>query len=167
MKKFILATILFANALFCNAQEFMGVKVEGTTTSIISQFKSKGFTLQKSESDYVFLTGSMKGVEVEVHAFFTATTKKCYRFTIYLPKQTSWYSLKTEYNDYLNVLTEKYGKPTKSYETFLDPYYEGDGYETTAVAAEKCFFASWWDDIYIEISISKFKQTNTTLAQFK
>lgn len=45
-----------------------------------------------------------------------------------------------------NVLSEKYGAPSKDFEFFQNPYYDGDGYETQAIRLGKGHFTSVWED---------------------
>ena len=49
-----------------------------------------------------------------------------------------------EYRELLAGLSEKYGKPEKSAEAFLEPYRKGDGYETTAIRVGKGIFVARW-----------------------
>lgn len=140
------------------APEFMGIEVDGSRESIISQFKSKGFIVARDKADEnsIKFTGRVNGVQMEVFAAFTRVSKKCWGFMIYLPEQTNWYDIKSQYKEYLQVLTDKYGKPNTTYDFFSSPYYEGDGYEMSALALGKCTYAAFWDKYSIQIS--KFKQ---------
>lgn len=42
------------------------------------------------------------------------------------------------------ILTERYGKPTSEYEFYHSPYYEGDGFEQTAIRVGKGSLATFW-----------------------
>lgn len=154
MKKLIIAiSIVFitSNAI---SQEFMGVPVAGNRTEVIAKFKAKGFyvTSNKADENTVTMKGRANGTLVELYASFTPISGKCWALTVYLPVQTSWYSLKQEYNEYLTFMIGKYGRPNAIYDLFIDPYYEGDGYELSAVRLEKCKYAAFWDKYSIEIS---------------
>ena len=58
------------------------------------------------------------------------------------------------------MFVKKYGNPTNNYEFFSKPYYEGDGYELSALRNEKCHYISAFETkngvVYLEIS--KFKK---------
>ena len=54
-------------------------------------------------------------------------------------------TIRSEYEDYKQKLTKKYGSP-ESYEYFMDPYYEGDGYELTALSSEHCHYISFFKE---------------------
>lgn len=163
MKKIIL--ILFVTLLsVCSfGQEFLGIKVDGDKKSVVDKFIEKGFKIKnvKGGSDNVTsLEGSYGGNFYEINVVNTPITKKVWKFAVYLPEQTSWYSLKGVYEKYLKVLEDKYGSPSKSYNFFSSPYYEGDGYEMSAIRIEKCNYFAYWEELptQISIEISKFKQ---------
>jgi hypothetical protein len=158
MRKIIFTSILFAITLICDAQEFMGIKVDGSPTEVTSAFKAKGFKFVSNEGNIVSLKGEMNGTDIQLFAVFTPKSKKCWKFTIFFPEKSSWESIKSEYDDYLTAVKDKYGAPSNQYETFLSPYYAGDGYEMSAVRLEKCIYASYWLDLGISITISKYKQ---------
>lgn len=160
-----ISTLSFAS----KGQEFMGVKVEGDKTTFINQFKAKGFAVKgDSSSDAVLMRGTISGKAYELVVVSTPKTKKVWKLSVFLPEATSWNTIKREYEDYLNILTEKYGTPDKKYQFFSSPYYEGDGYEMRAITLEKCnYFAYWNDSIGIIIQISKYKQVKISYENAK
>lgn len=87
-------------------------------------------------------------------------TKTVWKIAVFFPKETAWYSIKSAYNKYKDQYTTKYGNPSKSYNFFSNPYYEGDGYETSAIRNGKCHYASFWDiaNGNIVVSISTYMQ---------
>lgn len=157
MKKVILLFTLVANVLITNAQEFMGVKVDGSKQHVMNQFKAKGFTYKSEKGNTIIMKGSIGSMDVDLFCVFTPKTGKCWKMTIFLPEEQSWYSLKAQYKKYYDVFKDKYGKPSDDFSSFLSPYYEGDGYEMSAVRLEKCVYFAIWQDMY-SIEISKFKQ---------
>jgi len=48
------------------------------------------------------------------------------------------------YEDMKEMLTKKYGQPRSSLKHFMNPYYEGDGYEEQAIRLGKGSFSSLW-----------------------
>lgn len=158
MKKLLLGALLLLS-INIQAQEFMGVKVAGTASSVIAQFKSKGFTLVKQDVSFASLKGvGLNGKDLEVNLVYSPNSKLVWKISVYLPERTSWNTLKNEYQTYLESLTAKYGKPKDSFSFFSSPYEEGDGYEMTAVAVEKCNYAAYFENVTIDIA--KFKQVN-------
>jgi len=164
MKKLLAITLLLM-AVTLNAQEFLGIKVDGKRDAVINAFKLKGF---KVNPDYdvnkdlvIRMNGEAGGKRLEVAIVCTPKSKTVWKFSVYLSKQSSWYSLKNDYEEYLKLLSDKYGEPKSKYAFFSSPYEEGDGYEMTAVAVEKCIYAAYWSNqIGISIKISKYNQVN-------
>ena len=138
-------------------QEFMGVKVGGSKASITSQLVNKGMIKTKSTNpNTLVFNGYVSDIKVELFVFFTPKTNIAWKFMVYLPKRTNWYELKEDYEKYLDLFTNKYGTPSSSYNTFLSPYYEGDGYEMSAVELDKCLYSAFWENYSVEIS--EYKQ---------
>jgi len=151
------------------AQEFMGVKVEGDKATFISKFKAKGFIITRAEnSNVVTMKGTVGGKQYELLISSTPKTKQVWKVSVYLPEATSWSTLKSEYEDYLGILTEKYGEPEKKYSFFSSPYDEGDGYEMSAIKLEKCNYSAFWSSsVGIYIAISKFQQVRISYENEK
>jgi len=156
MKKLLLAICLLSSVT-SRSQEVMGIKVDGLRTEVINKFKAKGFKVTGTPSvKAVTMEGTANGNKYEVVIVNTPTTKKVWKIGLYLSKQDDWYDIKATYEKFYNMLVEKYGEPNSSYTGFSSPYYEGDGYEMSAVGLNKCNYSAFWDFVYIEIS--QFKQ---------
>jgi sRNA-binding regulator protein Hfq len=147
--------------MFAHAQSFDGVPVSGNLSTAIQKFKAKGYKLSK----YIENGAIMKGVagtrDFELYISVTPKSKLVYKFTLYFSEQYTWINLKSEYERYVDLLTEKHGTPTAQYDFFSSPYEDGDGFEMTAVAVEKATFSSYWlnkNNLNLAISISKWKQ---------
>jgi len=166
----LIFSIAFALLIYTSgAQEFMGVKVEGDNATFISKFKAKGFIITYAENqNVVTMKGAVGGKQYELLISSTPKTKQVWRISVYLPEATSWSIIKSEYEDYLGVLTEKYGAPEKKYSFFSSPYNEGDGYEMNAIKLEKCYYSAFWSDsVGIMIKISKFQQVQISYENEK
>lgn len=164
MKKGIMILLLTFLTIISFSQEFMGIKVDGKINDVVEKFKSKGLTVSNSSRpNIISMEGIVGNSNLELNIVCTPTTKIVWKFSVYLAKQTSWTSLKSEYEEYLEVLTKKYGVPEKSFNFFSSPYKEGDGDEMTAVAVDKCGYSAFWlDNFGLYIEISKWKQVNIT-----
>lgn len=161
MKKVNLILLFSVISFSCFSQEFLGIKVDGPKQEVVNKFIAKGFrvkTIKGGSENVTSMEGNYAGTNYEINIVNTPTSKKVWKIAVYLPEQSNWYSLKSSYEKYLETLTEKYGQPTKSYGFFSSPYYEGDGFEMTALAIEKCNYAAYWLDIIMSIEISKYKQ---------
>jgi len=160
LKKLLVVSLFTLVAMVSFGQDFMGIKVEGKRIDVINQFKSKGFYIVKDDNPNVAsLKGNVSGRTYEVSIVSSPISHTVWKIVVYLPEITEWYSLKSNYETYLKVLTEKYGEPEKTYHFFSSPYTEGDGYEMTGVFAGKCNYVAYWPESKgISIEISKWKQ---------
>ncbi|MFY8161982.1 MAG: hypothetical protein ACOVNU_11680 [Candidatus Kapaibacteriota bacterium] len=160
MKKLIVIISLFFS-VSAFSQQFDGVNISGDLPTAISSLKAKGYTLSKPITNGVIMNGKIGSTEIELFLFTTPKSKKVYKAAIYLPIKENWYSIKQNYLDYLEVLTNKYGTPDNSFNFFSKPYFEGDGYEMLALDLEKCTYSAYWlklENTSIYIEISKYKQ---------
>jgi hypothetical protein len=142
--------------------EFLGIEVDGKRDEVIEKFKAKGFIVDGdiSKGNVVPMKGSIGNRDFELNIVSTPKTKVVWKFSVYLPKQSTWNSLLDDYTRFKMTLTDKYGNPGDSFDFFSSPYKLGDGYEMTAVAAEKAHYASYWTlkGYTLSIDISKWKQ---------
>jgi hypothetical protein len=146
MKKITTTLAVMLISIVSNAQVFMGMSVSGPVAAFNAQLKTKGFTLDvlQTEGDLYVFTGTISTKDVEIVVITTPTSKLVKKLVVFYPKQESWYSLKSQFNDVVEVITKKYGKPDDNYAFFQTPYEEGDGYEMTAVGTENCFYLYAW-----------------------
>lgn len=161
MKKLSFVLLFSLIAFFGFSQEFYGIKIEGTRQQLISKYVAKGFVVQTNPaptSTGVSLKGKVNGKDLEIIIINSPISKLVWKLTVYFPEEVGWYSLKSCYFKYLDVLKEKYGEPESSYSNFVSPYYEGDGYEMSAVSLKKCNYCAFWGDMVL--SISEFKQVS-------
>lgn len=160
MKKqyIILLLVLSTNLTF--GQEFLGIKVDGKMSEVVEKFKLKGLKVTDGTTPNIkIMEGFVGDRNLEVYIKCTPITKTVWAFNVYLPKQIMWSSLKSEYEEYLDLLSKKYGEPEKTYNFFSSPYKEGDGDEMTAVGRDKCVYTAFWSESTgLYISISEFKQ---------
>lgn len=164
----LLAIALLISPL-CHSQEFYGIPIDGNVSTFMAKLKAKNFTFRKYVETTAIMDGKVGTQSVEVFIFSTPTTKKVYRISVYFPKKTAWYSLKANYVDLVRSLTEKYGESERTLESFDTPYYEGDGYEMSAVELDKANYASLWNlpNLTLFIEITKFKQVRITYENVK
>lgn len=171
LKRIINVTIVFALTFvigtgFTFAQddsthlEFKGIPINGKIDDFVKKLQSQGFSIVNRENSGVIMSGQFTGKEAEVMVLNTKTSKTVWKVVVYLPKQTSWYSIKSEYKYYTEMFTKKYGNPLHTFSFFSDPYYEGDGYEMQAVRNEKCTYYSGYhiQEGNISVEISKYQQ---------
>jgi len=175
MKKITLSFIFGLFTLFTSAQsnraatistfgkeipEFLGIEVDGKRDEVIEKFKAKGFIVKNDKDNVVSMKGSVGNRNFDLNIVSTPKSKIVRKFAVYLPEQSTWNILLDEYTRYKMTLTDKYGKPESSFDFFSSPYQLGDGYEMTAVAADKSHYAAYWTlkGYALSIEISKWKQ---------
>jgi hypothetical protein len=160
MKKlFTLVAILFA--MVSNAQTFNGVNISGDLQTAIEKFNSKGFKVVEKANGNASMRGRLGSNDVELYIYTTPITKKVWKMVVYLEERESWIKLKSDYEKFVTLFNEKYGIHSSHYEMFIKPYYDGDGYELSAIQTEKANFCSFWfntENMNINVAISKFKQ---------
>lgn len=169
MKNLLLAlfTFLSINAF---SQSFDGVAISGDLPTAVAKYKAKGYKVSESFESGVSLKGLVANREVELMLFVTPKSKTLFKAVVFMPKLENWYDLKDDYNRYLEILSDNYGKPKDSYTMFNSPYKEGDGYEMTAVVNDKCAYAAYWFDLdnsNISLQISKYKQVRIAYENIK
>lgn len=173
MKKLIvlIAVIIFsAPAMF--GQTFNGIKIDGSLTDFVAKMKAKGYEYLRSiDGNTVVMSGMLNSDQVEFWISGTPKTKKVWKLSIYFSKVDTWYTIKSDYDKSKQMLTSKYGEPNKEYEFFSNPYYDGDGYEMTAVRVEKATFASYWinegEGYNLGVTITKFCQIRISYENSK
>lgn len=137
---------------------FNGIKICGSSTSFQTQMENKGYVLSKTKDGILVFNGDFIGKSTEqILVILTPKTKQVWKVVVYFNEKTSWYSLKGEFNELKDQITQKYGNPSNNYSFFSSPYDEGDGYEITGVKVEKCHFSAFWDN-GISVEISKYCQ---------
>jgi hypothetical protein len=166
---FLLVCIVCSNLIY--AQSFNGVPISGSIPNAVSKLKAKGYTLYKYLGDgAVIMKGKINLENVEIFLYETPKTKQLFKLTVYFEEASSWRSIKSQYERLLETLTSKYGEPDNSYANFKSPYYEGDGYEMSAIELDKCDFTAYWlnkDNLSLSIQISKWKQVRLSYENDK
>jgi hypothetical protein len=165
MKKAVFTICLLLITLFsAQAQVFNGVKIDGKVDSVINQFKEKGYEIREADespADVTLMTGMLSYQKVKLYIVSTPKTKLACRVILCFPEDDSWFSLKSSYKKYLELLTQKYGKPDKNFNSWREPYYEGDGYEIQALEKDKVTYSAYWlnkNNLNVGITINRDKQ---------
>lgn len=152
MKRLIVLTLaIFALAVSAFAQNpqkhitFKGIPLGQDKTTFIGALKKVGFRVEHDSDDGAILRGDFAGrSDCQAIVLWSETSKAVWK-AVALVEETTWFSLKNTYDAFKESLTEKYGKPTNTFEFFSNPYYEGDGYELSALRQEKAHFLSSFD----------------------
>lgn len=163
MKQLLIIALATFLTSISYSQSFDGVPISGTLQEATTKFKAKGYILKETldHGNGVIMKGKVNLQPIELWIFCTPTSKKVFKMNVFFDAQISWSSIKSEYERYKDILTNKYGEPDSQYDFFVKPYYEGDGYEMSAISLEKCTYASFWlnkNNLSIHLLISKYKQ---------
>lgn len=161
MKKVLFVLMMFF-ASFCWGQQFDGVEIFGSLSSVISSFKSKGYVVKSYINSHdALLKGYFLGDYIEIYVFSTPKTKKVCKVSIFFPKEETWDALKGSFYKFNDILSSKYNEPDNKYEYFEKPYFDGDDYELSAVVLGKSHFSCFWfnrNNVSIGLLVSKWKQ---------
>jgi len=161
MKRTLIILAITFMALASMGQAFDGVPIKGDLATAIAKFRTKGYTLISQDKDGAIMKGMTNGREWELYISLTPITKQIWKMAVYGPKRQTWEALKADYDTYREILTDKYGARTDEYKQFRGNYYEGDGYEFTAVLLEKCVYTAIWmttENLNISLEITKYAQ---------
>lgn len=136
----------------------MGIPIDGNISDFVIKLEAKNFSVIKKYGNNILMEGQFAGKSAEVFVLSTNKTKTVWKVAVYFNKKSSWYSLKSDYKEYKELFTEKYGKPSDTFEFFSKPYYEGDGYELQALRKDKCTYVTFFEletgNIAVKISSS-------------
>ena len=138
--------------------KFMGIEMNCAVDIAMLDLEKKGFEIIDIRKEGYIMSGNFidRNALLTLHA--TPKTNLFYRANIFFNEHTSWYSLKSEFLEVVKYYKAKY-KSISSSRTFIDPYYEGDGYELQGVSMDKCFYYERFEaeggKISIEISDMK------------
>lgn len=125
--------------------EFKGIEITGTIDNVIEKLKKAGYTLAEKDEDGAVLDGTFANEDCQLLVSLTPKTKKVYSISVFFNKKDSWYSLKADYKELKQSLKNKYDIRPDDDEFFIDPYYEGDGYELQALRLSKCIYRSKYE----------------------
>lgn len=149
MKKFlVLVALIMAISMGLNAQEskshlcFKGVPITGKATNVIKKLQASGYTFkEKDDNNNILMTGMFANEKCEIYIYTTAISKEVYQIGVGFNEKLNWKSLKADYLKFKKQLNEKYDL-LSSIERFSKPYYDGGGYELTALKLGKGMYAS-------------------------
>lgn len=135
--------------------KFMGIELNNVVDLAMLDLQKKGFELLDIRKEGYALSGKFMNRNSTIMLHATPKSNNIYKVSIFFDEEKSWYGLKSEFLNIVKSYRTKY-KCIDSGRTFLEPYYEGDGFELQGVAKDKCcYFDKYQTEggtIYIEIS---------------
>lgn len=125
--------------------EFKGIEITGIIDNVIAKLEKAGYILAEKDEDGAVLEGMFANEKCQLLVSLTPKTKRVYSICVFFEKKDSWYSLKADYKELKKSLKDKYDVRPDDSEFFIDPYYEGDGYELQALRLSKCVYRSKYE----------------------
>lgn len=147
MKRFLSVIFIFSFFMGLYAQEhltFKNVPIDGHINAFVKKLESIGFKQLALVDNYALVEGDFGGEDRKVLILASVSTKVVSDVAVVLEESDSWHRLKSVYTEYKSLLASKYGQGI-SEEEFETPYYEGDGYETSAIKKKKCSYATFFN----------------------
>lgn len=146
MRRFLttIISLVFATALF--AQEahlkFKGVPIDGSLTEFVNKMKTAGFTHIGTKDGIAALEGDFAGYKnCIVGVYAVKPLNIVSMIAVAFNARGSWSDLEHDYNTLKELLTEKYGAPTKVIEEFESTYID-DGDKLYELSMDRGTWAS-------------------------
>lgn len=136
---------------------FKQFPITGDVNSFIQSLSKIGYSLSEPYN-YTYQAASLNGsfagkADCSIAVIGTPITHIACSVMVFMQEHHIWSSIRDQYEVLKKQLTKKYGTP-KSYEYFMEPYYEGDGYELTALNNDHCTYLSMFETTNGKISLS-------------
>ena len=126
--------------------EFKGIPITGAVDDFAVKLQAMGYNPVQVIDNTVIMTGRFVNEECSIYLFSTAKTKQIWKVAVIIENTyTSWSLIKNDFNKYKELYSKKYGHPDYDYHFFSSPYYEGDGYEMSALKSGKCHYFIGFD----------------------
>lgn len=161
----LLVAAIASTAFAADHYSFMGVPMDGRISQFCNKLVSqKGLKIveRDDERGVYTLSGRFAGyTNCEFYVFDNDNTKQVYQVDVYLPEQSTWNSIKTQYNkivrDYRSNAAYTFKSSTSDFES---PYRDGGGDEVAAVKDEKVDYSTTFiaDGGVLLIKISRYMQ---------
>lgn len=124
MKKLFLTFVVSCIAVtaFCQTSHltFKGVPIDGSLNEYVNKMKAAGFTHVGTEDGIALMTGDFAGYKNCTIGVQTLKPRNLvHEITVVFPNQEKWPNLENDYIKIKEMLTTKYGAPSKSKEEFV------------------------------------------------
>lgn len=177
MKKFFLTSFFTLSSVLSFAQSiehltFKNIPIDGTLNEYISKMKQTGFSFIQTANGAAILNGDFAGYkDCNVAVSTLKQMDLVHKIVVIFPDKKIWSTLSGNYFDLKQMLTEKYGNPSKVVEKF-DGYSEprDDNSRMYKVGMDSCKYYSIWEtdkgNIELSISHDSFSSSFVILAYF-
>ena len=188
MKRILIALLFIFSCIGAMAQnanehlKFMGIPINGTLESFTQKLVAKGLKREHAWEDNVLLKGTFAGKSGSGVCVMRIPSRNIvYKVVVCLPSKDTWAWLESDYNEFKQMLTSKYGEPFQHSETFkAGSYTSSDVLKMSSLRDGKCEYYTLWklnegaiglEIISIEspsscfVRISYFDAINSTLEE--
>ena len=170
MKRILTIAVLIFSFIFVMAQTpnnhltFKGIPITGTVESFAQKMEAKGFRKIDSDKTCVVLEGEFAGYsECNIYVIKIPNRNIVHKVAVVFPKESSWANLEKEYNQFKDMLTNKYGEPSLHSETFKDGASTfSDAAKMSSLKEGNCDYWTQWkvDNGAIKMDIGLMPYTN-------
>lgn len=147
--KYIISTFLFLVTVLASFAQiksdsskhltFKGVPIDGTLSVYVSKMKQTGFTHQSTNDGLAILEGEFASYKNCTVGVSTLKQKDLVsKIAVIFPDRDNWSTLSSNYFNLKELLTEKYGDPSKSIEEFQSYTPTNDGSKMNQVMLGAC-----------------------------
>jgi len=158
----LLTIVSFAQSQTSQHLTFKGVPIDGTLSEFVSKMKQNSFKERASEPDFASFDGDFATYEGCNVVVSTLKGKDIVSYvTVNFPKQDTWSSLASNYFNLKEMLTEKYGQPSKSVEKFGSFFQVDDGLKMQLVYSDNCKYVTTYETEKGSIQLS-IKSNNSS-----
>ena len=136
---------------------FKGIPITGTLENFAQKLEAKGFEKKYSDKNVVVFKGEFAGYSgCEIYVYKAPNRNIVYKVVVFFPKESSWVYLEKEYNQFKDMLTNKYGEPTSHSEIFKEgaSTFNDDAKMSSLKEGNGAYWSAWKVDngtIYMEI----------------
>lgn len=147
MKKLIILLFLFTYLINIFGQEVNGITLGKTKSETQTKLLKHNFKLIKSTKHSIDYVGNLfTGESVTIRIYTTPTSQKVWKISI-IKHYHKWYDVKDSFDKYNEILSYKYGSPITVKSHFKTPYYDGDGFEMSAMSMKMGEIVNTYTDL--------------------
>ena len=170
MKRLLTIVAFIFSFMFVMAQTpnkhltFEDIPITGTVESFAQKLVAKGFRTKFSDGNSVYFEGEFAGYSgCKICVVRIPNRNIVYQVAVAFPKESLWANLENEYNQFKDMLTNKYGELSWYSETFKEGAFTfSDAAKMSSLKAGNCDYWTTWevDNGDIEVQIVSIPDTD-------
>ena len=169
MKRLLTIVAFIFSFMFVMAQTsnnhltFKGIPITGTVENFAQKMEAKGFRKIDSNKRCVVFKGEFAGYSgCNILVVKVPNRNVVYKVVVFLPPKSSWARLEEEYNQFKGMLTNKYGEPLGSSETFKEGASTfSDEAKMSSLKNGNCDYRTQWEVENGSIEVDIFPKSDT------